>query len=30
MSIPFVTFWPLECELDSELRAAFEQVYVRS
>ena len=28
--IPFVTFKPLEKELDSELRAAFERVYDRS
>ena len=30
MKIPFVTFKPLERELDSELRAAFERVYERS
>ena len=30
MKIPFVTFKPLEKELDSELRAAFERVYTRS
>ena len=30
MIIPFVTFKPLEKELDSELRAAFERVYTRS
>ena len=30
MKIPFVTFRPLEAELDKELRAAFERVYTRS
>ena len=30
MKIPFVTFKPLEKELDKELRAAFERVYTRS
>lgn len=30
MKVPFVTFKPLEKELDSELRAAFERVYNRS
>ncbi len=30
MKIPFVTFLPLEQELDKELRAAFERVYTRS
>lgn len=30
MKVPFVTFLPLEHELDSELRAAFERVYARS
>lgn len=30
MKIPFVTFRPLEKELDKELRAAFERVYTRS
>ena len=30
MKIPFVTFKPLEAELDKELRAAFERVYTRS
>lgn len=30
MKIPFVTFKPLETELDSEIRAAFERVYTRS
>ena len=30
MKIPFVTFKPLEKELDSEIRAAFERVYTRS
>lgn len=30
MNIPFVTFRPLERELDNELRAAFERVYTRS
>ncbi len=30
MNIPFVTFKPLEKELDSELRAAFERVYTNS
>ena len=30
MRIPFVTFKPLESELDSELRSAFERVYTRS
>lgn len=30
MKIPFVTFLPLEQELDKGLRAAFERVYTRS
>lgn len=30
MNVPFVSFKPLEKELDSELRAAFERVYQRS
>ena len=30
MNIPFVSFKPLEKELDAELRAAFERVYTRS
>jgi dTDP-4-amino-4,6-dideoxygalactose transaminase len=30
MKIPFVTFKPLEAELDTEIRAAFERVYNRS
>lgn len=30
MNIPFVTFKPLETELDKELRAAFERVYTAS
>ena len=30
MKVPFVTFKPLENELDTELRAAFERVYTRS
>lgn len=30
MKIPFVSFLPLEHELDQELRAAFERVYMRS
>lgn len=30
MKVPFVTFKPLEKELDFELRAAFERVYTRS
>lgn len=30
MKIPFVTFKPLEAELDKDLRAAFERVYNRS
>lgn len=30
MKIPFVTFKPLESELDKEIRAAFERVYTRS
>lgn len=30
MEIPFVTFLPMEKELDKELRAAFERVYTRS
>jgi dTDP-4-amino-4,6-dideoxygalactose transaminase len=30
MNIPFVTFKPLEKELDSELRSAFDRVYTRS
>ena len=30
MKIPFVSFKPLEKELDKELREAFERVYTRS
>lgn len=30
MTIPFVTFKPLEKELDSDIRAAFDRVYTRS
>lgn len=30
MKVPFVTFKPLEKELDTELRAAFERAYERS
>ena len=30
MKVPFVSFLPLERELDAELRASFERVYVRS
>ena len=30
MKVPFVTFKPLEIELDKELRSAFERVYDRS
>lgn len=30
MKIPFVTFKPLEAELDKELREAFDRVYTRS
>lgn len=30
MKVPFVSFLPMERELDSELRAAFERVYKRS
>ena len=30
MKIPFVTFKPMEAELDKELRDAFDQVYTRS
>ena len=30
MKIPFVTFKPLEAELDKDLRGAFERVYTRS
>lgn len=30
MKVPFVSFKPLEAELDSQLRAAFERVYERS
>ena len=30
MKIPFVTFKPLEAELDKDLRCAFERVYTRS
>lgn len=30
MKIPFVTFKPMEVELDKDLRAAFERVYTRS
>jgi len=30
MKVPFVSFLPVERELDKELRAAFERVYTRS
>ena len=30
MKIPFVTFKPLEAELDKDLRAAFNRVFTRS
>jgi len=30
MNVPFVSFLPMEHELDQELRAAFERVYARS
>ena len=30
MKIPFVTFKPLEAELDKELREAFDRVFNRS
>ena len=30
MKIPFVSFKPMERELDKELRNAFERVYMRS
>ena len=30
MKVPFVTFKPLERELDKEIRSAFERVYERS
>ena len=30
MKIPFVTFKPMEAELDIELRATFDRVYTRS
>ena len=30
MKVPFVTFKPLEKEMDNELRTAFERVYQRS
>lgn len=30
MKIPFVTFKPLEAELDKEIRDAFDRVYTRS
>ena len=30
MRIPFVSFKPMENELDKDLRAAFERVYTRS
>ena len=30
MKVPFVSFLPMEHELDSALRAAFDQVYIRS
>ena len=30
MRVPFVTFKPLEKELDTELRSAFERVYENS
>ena len=29
MKIPFVTFKPMEAELDKELREAFDRVYTR-
>ena len=30
MNVPFVSFLPMEQELNSELRAAFERVFTRS
>ena len=30
MKIPFVTFKPMEAELDKELRTAFDRVFTRS
>ena len=30
MNVPFVSFLPMEHELDTELRAAFARVYERS
>ena len=30
MKVPFVSFLPMERELDQELRAAFDRVYTRS
>ena len=30
MKVPFVSFLPMERELDADLRAAFERVYDRS
>ena len=30
MKIPFVTFKPMEAELDKELKVAFDRVYTRS
>ena len=30
MKIPFVTFKPMEAELDKDLRASFDRVYTRS
>ena len=30
MNVPFVSFLPMEHELDKDLRAAFERVYTRS
>lgn len=30
MNVPFVSFRPIECELDKDLRNAFERVYTRS
>ena len=30
MNVPFVSFLPMEHELDTELHAAFERVYERS
>lgn len=30
MKVPFVSFLPMECELDSDLRAAFDRVFTRS